>query len=133
MKPRFEGQQAMLQHLLGDGPTQRARFDLLVFWGRYPGGWSTRAAIHPMTRLPRRDIDGALAELVEEGIMEVQGNPSRPYYSLATSPELLEVIKQLGRLTPKERRALLSRIAPQSVPKEQGGDAHTARTGLLEA
>jgi biotin operon repressor len=113
MRPRLDEQTKLVQRLLGDGLTQRARFDLLVFWGRYSGGWYSRAAISPMTGLARRDIDKALAELVEEGIVEVHADPFGPYYSLTTSPQIHNFILQLGHLTPNERRALLSRIAPR--------------------
>jgi hypothetical protein len=103
----------MLHRLLGDGKTQRARFDLLVFWGRYSGGWYSRAAISPMTRSPRRDIDQAVEELVAEGIVDAHPDADGTYYSVTTSPQMLDVIKQLGHLTPNERRDLLSRIAPR--------------------
>jgi hypothetical protein len=113
IRPCLEEQTKIVQRLLGDGLTQRARFDLLVFWGRYPGGWYSHAAIGPITRFPRRAIDQALEELVAEGIVDAHPDASGAYYSVTTSPQMLDVIKQLGHLTPNERRALLSRIAPR--------------------
>lgn len=103
-----------MARLLGTGPSRRARFDLLVYWGRHPGGWSTRAAIRPQTRLPGQAIDQALTELVEEGLVRVHQGEARPYYSLLQSPEILTVIKRMGRLTPRERQALLRTITPET-------------------
>ncbi len=123
----------MLRRLLGYGPTQRARFDLLVFWGRYPGGWFSRAAISPMTGLSRRDIDQALAELVEEGIVGAHADPSGPYYSLTAAPQILDLIRQLGLLTPNERRYVMNRVAPQAVSNKKGTCVPRSQTELAQA
>lgn len=122
MKTRVDGQRHIVDRLLGQGPTRRARFDLLVFWGRYPGGWSTRAAISPRTRLPKQDIDRALAELVDEGIVDVHGGAPRPYYGLTTAPEILAAVKNLGLLTPRERQALLGTTPGPSANGQGHGD-----------
>jgi hypothetical protein len=133
MRPQLDGQTKVLQRLLGRGPTQRARFDLLVFWGRFPGGWYSHAAIGPVTRSPRRDIDHALEELVAEGIVDAHPDAAGTYYSVTTSPLMLDVIKQLGRLTPNERRALLSRIAPRISCDGAAAQASVPSDEVVEA
>ena len=101
---------AMFQQLLGAGPTRRARLDILVFWGRHPGGWYSRAAITPWTRLSRQAIQCALQELVGEGIVETEGQWPEVYYRLAQDTENLALVKQLASLTPNERRLVLHHL-----------------------
>jgi len=133
MEPRSQLEGKVLHRLLGDGPTRRARLDLLVFWAHFPGGWSTRAAIRPRTRLARRDIDQALAELVESGIARVHDEPGGPYYSLMSSPQLLDAVKQLGLLTPNERRAVLGDASSGGAPARVRDGARVPPKGVAEA
>ena len=111
MKTRgVDGQSKLIRRLLGDGPTQRARWDLLVFWGRYPGGWYSRRAIDPRTSLPRREIELALEELVAERVVDVHSDAYGKYYALTNAPLTLALIKRLWTLSPNAKRLVMNRF-----------------------
>jgi hypothetical protein len=119
---KADGESKMIRRLLGDGPTQRARWDILVFWGRYPGGWYSRAAIDPITTVPGHEVGRALEQLVEEGIVDVDSGAYGKYYALTDSPRILSLIKRLGTLSPNARRLVLNRFL------SAGRDAREPRT-----
>jgi len=118
-----------VQRILEKHLTCRCRLDLLAFWGRYPGGWFGRAALRPLTRSSRKEIEQALDELVEEGVIECRRDGDVPYYTLTTDVRVRGAVKELARLTPNQRRYLLYRSVrqPGSVDDhqhEQPGPSH---------
>jgi hypothetical protein len=131
MKTRgVDGQSKVISRLLGDGPTQRARWDLLVFWGRYPGGWYSRGAIDPRTSLPRREIELALKELVAEGVVDVHSDAYGKYYALTTAPRTLALIKRLWTLSPNAKRLVLNRFLNPSKRESREPRTHASFKGL---
>jgi len=94
-----------LGRILGRHLTSRAKLDLLTFWSRNHGGWCSRGAIV----LPRKEIDQALAELVEEGVIERQEAYGLCFYALTDDHDVRRAVLELGRLTPNERRYLVHR------------------------
>ncbi len=113
-----ESRLAVLRRILGNHLTSRSRLDLLLFWGRYPGGWFGRAVIRPFTRSSRKEIQRALDELVAEGVIERRRDGDIPYYALTRDVRVRGAVKELARLTPNERRYLLH----QSIRHEVEGD-----------
>lgn len=123
-----------LQKALGPHLTSRARYDLLLFWSRFPGGWSGRAAVGPRTRLPRRQIDQALDELVVEAVVRRFDEKGGAYYfALTEDPTLREAVLAFGRLTNSERRHLFQLCADGS--KAVGPQSHGTprRVGTRQA
>lgn len=113
---------AVLRLILEKHLTSRSRLDLLVFWGRYPGGWFDRAAIKPFTRASRREVEQALEELVAEGVIRCQRDGHVSYYALTEDVEVRGAVQELPRLTPNERRYLLHLSAHQ---REGSREEHT--------
>lgn len=95
-----------LQRILGAHLTSRARYDLLLFWSRCSGGWSGRPAVDPYTRLPRRQIDQALDELVAEGLIRRVDELHAAYFALTEDRALRQAVLAFGRLTNGERHHL---------------------------
>ena len=120
----------VLQKVLGRHLTSRARYDLLLFWSRCPGGWSGRAAVGPRTRLPRQQIDQALDELVVEAVVRrIDEKCGAYYFALTEDPMLREAVRAFGRLTNSERHHLFQlcsdgskAVGPQShgTPRRAG-------------
>ncbi len=106
----LESESRILGKLLGSSVTRRARWDLLVFWGRFPGGWYTRAAIDPVTTEPKYQIERALQELVEDGVVDLHRDTYGEYYALTDAPQILSAIRRLCTLSPNARRLVMSRF-----------------------
>ena len=98
---------ATLRLILGEFLTSRGRLDLLVFWGRYPCGWFDRRAIRPHTRASRDEMEQALEELVEEGVVRRRRDGPVASYALTEAGGIRRAVEDLARLTPNERRYLL--------------------------
>jgi len=94
---------------LGRHLTERAKLDLLTFWGRNHGGWLSRGAIAPFTLLGRQEIDQALAELVRDGVIKHHEANGVCFYALTDDHAVRRAVLELGRLTPNERRYLVHR------------------------
>jgi len=107
---------AVLQRVLGEHLTSRSRLDLLVFWGRYPGGWFGRRAVRPFTRSSRKDIERALDELVVEGVIQCRRDGGVSLYALTPDAGIRQAVQELPRLTRHERRSLL-----QEAMRQHGG------------
>lgn len=107
---------AVLRQILGSHLTCRSRLDLLVFWGKYPGGWFSRRAIRPFTQSSVNEVERALDDLVAESVIECRWDGDIPYYALTREVRIRRAVKELARLTPNERRYLLH----QSMRQEAG-------------
>jgi len=111
---------AILQRILGSHLTSRSRFDLLLFWGRNPGGWFDRGAIRPFTRLSRQEIEESLEELAAEGVIRCQRDGHMAYYALSQDVGIRRAVKELARLTPNERRYLLHQCLRRQSAEDKG-------------
>jgi hypothetical protein len=109
---------ASLQRILGGYLTCRSKLDLLVFWGRYPGGWFGRRAVSPLTRASRRQIEDGLDELVQEGVIECRRDGAMYLYALTGDVSIRRAVEELPRLTRSERDHLLR----HSVHEHGAGD-----------
>lgn len=106
----------ILRSILGRHLTSRSRLDLLVFWGRYPCGWFDRRAVRPFTRSSREEIEAALDELVEEGVLRCRRDGAVPSYALTDAGAIRRAVQELPRLTRSERRYLF----PPSAHQREG-------------
>jgi len=93
-------------HLMG-----RGKVALLLFWGRYPYGWFDRRAISPFIVAPRDEIERALDQLVEGGIIRRSAEGGQPCYGLTDDPQIRAAVVALASLTPNEVRYLAHRQA----------------------
>ena len=110
---------AVLRLMLGEFLTSRGRLDLLVFWGRYPCGWFDRRAIRPHTRASRDEMEQALEELVEEGVVRRRRDGPVASYALTEAGGIRRAVEALARLTPNERRYLLHLSTGQEAASEK--------------
>ncbi|MDP2674214.1 MAG: hypothetical protein Q8Q00_04815 [Dehalococcoidia bacterium] len=108
-----------LRLILGEFLTSRGRLDLLVFWGRYPCGWFDRRAIKPHTRASRVEIERALEELIEEGVVRRHRDGPVASYALTEAGGIRRAVEDFARLTPNERRYLLHLSTGQEAPSEK--------------
>ncbi|MFQ5472419.1 MAG: hypothetical protein ACE5FA_06000 [Dehalococcoidia bacterium] len=106
---------ATLANVLGDHLTSRPRLDLLLFLGRYPGGWYSRRAIDPLSVFPREAIGEALDGLVDEGVIETVQNGEVTYYRLTTDSRVRAAVIEMARLRRTDRRLLFRRCTGQST------------------
>lgn len=113
---------ATLRLILGEFLTSRGRLDLLVFWGRYPCGWFDRRAIRPHTRASRDEMEQALEELVEEGVVRRRRDGPVASYALTEAGGIRRAVEDLARLTPNERRYLLHLSTGQDGASEEHPD-----------
>lgn len=118
---------AVLKRLVGSTENWRARFDLLVFLGRYPEGCYNRRALKPLTSCPPREVRSAVDQLVERGAIEVRREGAATYYLFTAGAEVRDTAKALGRLTPGKRQQVLDELlgAPADDGprrKERGGN-----------
>lgn len=124
---------ASLQRILGGYLTCRSKLDLLVFWGRYPGGWFGRRAVSPLTRASRTQIEDGLDELVQEGVIKCRRDGAMTLYALTRDVSIRRAVEELRRLTRSERDHLLH----QSVHEHGAGDdrkhSQEAPSVLLES
>ncbi len=98
---------AVLRRLIGNSQNWRARFDLLMFLGRYHHGWYSRRALHPRTACSRLEIQTAMDEFVDCGALGVRRDGAVPYYRFTTDAAVRDAAQAIGRLTPGERRRVL--------------------------
>lgn len=108
-QPRLDsGREALLRSAwakLGGKPIGLAKMDLLGFWARHPGGWSSHGALAPWSRASRQDMNQAIEELVESGLItRTSGSNGRILYALDAHHQATEVLAQFSRLTPDEKR-----------------------------
>jgi len=113
---------AVLRLMLGEHLSSRSRLDLLVFWARYPCGWFDRRAIRPHTRASRDEIEQALEELVEEGVVRRRRDGPVASYALTEAGGIRRAVEELHRLTPNERRYLLHLSTVQGEASEKHPD-----------
>lgn len=105
----IERQLERLSSVLGRHLTTRAKLEVLTFWGRHPEGWCTRRAVAPFTLASRYEIDEALAELVEDRLLQRHQSGDLCLFALAEDGHVRRAVTELARLTPNERRHLLHR------------------------
>jgi DNA-binding transcriptional ArsR family regulator len=123
---------AVLQRILGGYLTSRSKLDLLIFWGRYPGGWFGRKAVSPLTRASRRQIEEALDELVQEGVIECRRDGAMSLYALTGDPTIRSAVEELPRLTRTEHRDLLHHSLRQHGVSDDQQGSHQAAKVLKE-
>lgn len=97
----------MLSQTIGRHLTTRAKLNVLTFFGRHPGGWCSRRAVAPLRLESRQEIDRALAELVEDGVLRRRQSGDLSLFAVAEGGHLRRAIIELSRLTPNERRRLV--------------------------
>lgn len=123
---------AILQRILGGYLTSRSKLDLLIFWGRYPGGWFGRRAVSPLTRASRRQIEDALDELVQEGVIHCRRDGAISLYALTRDVSIRRAVEELPRLTRSERRHLLHHSVRQHGVSDDRQDSQQAPKVLEE-
>ena len=96
-----------LRAALGPNLDSRAKFELLAFWARHPGGWSSRGAIAPRSSANREELDEALRELVQAGLVDADQDTGICFYGLARRHATYAAVMELGRLTPRKRKYLM--------------------------
>jgi hypothetical protein len=123
---------ASLQRILGGYLTCRSKLDLLVFWGRYPGGWFGRKAVSPLTRASRKEIEQTLGELVQEGVINRRRDGAMSLYALTGDPAIRSAVEELPRLTRTEHRHLLHHSLRQHGVNDDSQDSQQAPKVLEE-
>ena len=99
---------------LGGLLSSRGSLELLSFWARNPNAWCSLGAVTPHTLLPRHEIDSALSQLVDAGLIEIREDNGMSLYALASSHAARPAVLKLARLTPAERRHLLRSASLES-------------------
>lgn len=84
---------------LGDCATDRLKRELLAFWGRHPNARFSRGVICCALDFARLDVDRALKQMVETGLVELwTQNDSTPLYSLTTDEEIRHLALEAASL-----------------------------------
>lgn len=112
----------LIDEVLAGHLTERGKLALLRFWGRYPYGWFDRRAISPFNLASRQELEEALDELLEAGILRCTVQDSQRCYSLSDDPRVRAAAMALARLTPNEVRYL----AHQEARHPEAGSATAA-------
>ena len=120
---------AALARVLGDHLTSRARLDLLVFLGRYWGGWHDRRAIDPLGTCSGAAIYEALDSLVDEGVIQTVQNGRVTYYRLTTDYRVRASVIELSGLRRTDRRLLFRRCIDRNT--SASGEAYATRRSAL--
>jgi len=93
---------------LGSKTMNSAKVELLSFWARHPGGWSSHGVLAPWSRDSRQDLDQAIDELVELGLIKRKSTLSGPpLYALNDRHPLRKVLCVFAHLTPGEKKILI--------------------------
>ncbi len=103
-----------LSSALGALLDSRAKFELLTFWAWHPAGWSSIGALAPRAGLPRIDLQKALLELVDAGVVETRQGTGICFYAVDRKHAAYAAILQLGRLTPRRRKYLMRAVSADS-------------------
>jgi len=100
---------------LGANLDSCAKFELLAFWARHPGGWSSRGAVAPRSLVSRQELYEALSGLVETGVVEKREGQEICFYRLARKHPACTAVLRLGTLTPKRRKYVLHAARADSI------------------
>jgi hypothetical protein len=79
--------------------TDRLKTELLAFWGRHPKAKFSRSAIRCALDFGKLDVDRALEQLVETGLVDVCANSKMPLYSLTANEERRRLVLELASLS----------------------------------
>jgi len=90
----------------------RARRGLLLFWSRYPSAKFSKPVIYSAVNYPKHDVEKALKDMVEEGIVVSSIQNKVTLYSLTLNEERRRKIIELSTLD-FERQQLLFRSIEQ--------------------
>ena len=116
LSPREKQQLDSLKAALGSHLSSRAKLELLSFWARHPTGWSSRGAIAPHSSVKREQMDEALRELVDAGVIEAHEQSGLGLYGLRRQHPAYAAVLQLGGLTPKRRKYLTRAVHSRASP-----------------
>jgi len=101
-----------LEEYAGD----RLKMELLAFWGRHPNARFSRGAISCALDCKKLNIDRALKDMVEVGLVDIYNCNGVPFYSLTVNEERRRPVMELACLGWGQLQLMIRRI-------EQGRDA----------
>ena len=100
-----------LFQLLSEYSGNRAKKDLLVFWCRHPNAKFARSAIYCDSGLNRLEVDKALEEMVEAGLVDTSVHNSVRLYWLTANEERRRPITELATLGWTQWQRMVNRMA----------------------
>ena len=104
-----------LLRLLKQYASDRLKMELLAFWGRHPNAKFTRGAISCALDCKKLDMDRALKDLVERGLVDMHKHNGVTFYALTTNEERRRVALELAALGWDQRRLMLRRVGQQNI------------------
>jgi len=99
-----------LEQYAGD----RLKTELLAFWGRHPNAKFTRSAISCALDCKKLDMDRALKDMVERGLVDMHKHNGVTFYSLTANEERRRVALELAALGWDQRRLMSRRVGQQN-------------------
>ena len=103
-----------LSALLSRHGDSRATRELLLFWALHPHARFSRLAILCATECSRSEVNKALGNMVQNGLVAVQSQNGSAVYSLAANDDVRNMLAALSTLDWRQRQLLFGRTHPSN-------------------
>jgi len=104
-----------LSRFLGKYADNRLKIELLAFWCRHPNAKFARSAIYCASDWDKLDMDRALQDMVEMGLVDTQAHNSLRLYWLTTNEERRRPVMELASLGWARWQLMVKRIAEPNI------------------
>jgi len=108
-----------LLRFLEEYATDRLKTELLAFWGRHPKARFSRGAICCALDVARLDVDRALKQMVETGLVDLYTqNNKTPLYSLTGDEKICHMVLEVASLSWADVHSRIEEAASRNSPTQ---------------